>query len=272
MTKRRYPMILILLASLLMAHCSGTEEEKHDQDTSNNQDILNNEVTAKMEVTDMSSEEDMTTSQEESNEIVLVDMKGEQTGEEVMQEDSIQVDFLHEDSEHSDSMTEESKVEEMITAETIEEMIIPEYMSAESGGITFSWLIDGDDIKIKVAAPTTGWVAAGLKPSKGMLDANMLIGYVKGDVVTIRDDFAINAFSHKSDISLGGEDNIADADGSEEAGVTTISFTIPLNSGDSFDQTLTAGEKITVILAYGPNGEDNFTKKHAGVGVVEISL
>ena len=125
MTKRRYPMILILLASLLMAHCSGTEEEKHDQDTSNNQDILNNEVTAKMEVTDMSSEEDMTTSQEESNEIVLVDMKGEQTGEEVMQEDSIQVDFLHEDSEHSDSMTEESKVEEMITAETIEEMIRP---------------------------------------------------------------------------------------------------------------------------------------------------
>src|SRR5271157_4265372 len=38
--------------------------------------------------------------------------------------------------------------------------------------IQFNWLIDNDNLKIKLQAQTPGWVGIGFNPSKGMKDAN----------------------------------------------------------------------------------------------------
>jgi len=56
----------------------------------------------------------------------------------------------------------------------------------------------------------------------------------------------------------------------ESEGNTTFSFSIPLDSGDSFDQALNPGETVKVILAYG--NKDDFKTKHSYRRSVEITL
>ena len=103
-----------------------------------------------------------------------------------------------------------------------------------------------------------------------MLDANIIIGYVDQTGVYVRDDFGDSAYSHASDISSGGTDNITNITGSEEEGVTEINFSIPLDSGDTFDRVLTQGNVYPVILAYGSN--DDFDSIHTVRTSVVIEL
>lgn len=142
-----------------------------------------------------------------------------------------------------------------------EPVIEPNSVTAE--GITFEWTSDSTYLDVTLSAETTGWIALGLDPSFAMQDANFIIGYVSGDSVYIRDDYGSEANYHESDVSGGGVDNVTNKTGTEESGVTTISFTIPLVSGDSRDRPLVIGETYTILLARGPNGADNFSTQHA---------
>ena len=54
--------------------------------------------------------------------------------------------------------------------------------------------------------------------------------------------------------------------------MTTISFSIPLDSGDPLDKPLVAGKKYTLLLAHGNDGSDNFGDYHGDRGTVEITL
>lgn len=137
-------------------------------------------------------------------------------------------------------------------------------------GITLRWKIETGDLRVKVRAPTTGWIAVGFNPSQMMKDANIIIGYVSNGTATIRDDYGISTISHESDITLGGRDDVRDKAGSESTGITEISFTIPLNSGDDYDRTLLAAMRYLVILAYG--NQDNFTVQHSVRTIVQIQL
>jgi hypothetical protein len=148
----------------------------------------------------------------------------------------------------------------------------PEYSTATDKGITLKWKVEGETLKVKVSAPTTGWVAAGFDPSRMMKGANNIIGYVQEGKAEIRDDFGNGLFSHKADTELGGKDDITNRGGKEENGTTEISFTIPLNSGDDKDKPLSAEKTYKVILAAGANDADNFTSKHKKIGKVEIKL
>jgi PKD repeat protein len=147
------------------------------------------------------------------------------------------------------------------------------YKEITSQGITLKWMVDGANLKVIVSAPTLGWVSAGFNPSQdNHKDANIIIGYVKSGTVYIQDNFGTAAFVHASDVSLGGTDNVTDATGTESSGVTEIGFTIPLDSGDPYDRALTPGQSYKVILAYGPNGADNFTSQHLGATIVTIQI
>jgi hypothetical protein len=117
-------------------------------------------------------------------------------------------------------------------------------------------------LHVVLSAPTTGWVAIGFNPSRAMKDANFVIGYVKESKAFAEDDFGTGWFSHESDVSLGGKDDITGISGSEINGATELRFAIPLNSGDKFDQALSAGKSYNIILAYGAKDADNFTGKH----------
>jgi len=136
--------------------------------------------------------------------------------------------------------------------------------------ITFEWKVEGKNLHVKLRAKTLGWIGVGFNPTKIMKDANIIIAYVKDGKVTIRDDFGTKEKRHASDIELGGQDNILNAKGTEENGATSIEFSIPLDSGDIYDQKLIPGKEYKIMFAMGE--EDSFTKKHKKKTKVTITL
>jgi hypothetical protein len=138
---------------------------------------------------------------------------------------------------------------------------LPEgFSSASGGGITLQWKVEGENLRVRMAAATMGWVAVGFDPSSRMKDSNIIIGYVGNGQVFLRDDFGTGQTSHGADRDLGGSDDISAADGAEENGQTWLSFAIPLDSGDPYDRALKPGNTYTVNLAAGRN--DDFGTYH----------
>ncbi len=137
--------------------------------------------------------------------------------------------------------------------------------------MNFSWSVNGDQLAVKISAPTTGWVAVGFNPTDKMKDADIVIGYVKKGKVTIEDDFGMGATLHKSDNKIGGKENVTVVGGSEENGTTTLEFTMPLNSGDDKDTVIDPAADTVVIVAYG--GErDSFRMKHEFRDTLTVNL
>lgn len=128
--------------------------------------------------------------------------------------------------------------------------------------MTFAWTLDASNIHIKLSAKTTGWVGIGFTPDGSMLGANIIIGAVKKGKVRIQDHFGNRNRGHIPDKKQGGTNDISNAEGSEENGITTISFTMPLDSGDKFDlPAIKADGTDKIILAYGA-GRDSFKSRH----------
>jgi len=138
------------------------------------------------------------------------------------------------------------------------------------GDMSIEYEIVEGQLNITLTAPTEGWIAIGFQPSSMMKDANIIIGSVEGDTVTIDDHFGTSAFAHKRDTDLGGSLDVEAGEGSEAGGTTTFSFSIPLDSGDSYDAVLRSGDTVKVILAYAK--KDNFSTKHSYRTSAEITL
>jgi len=141
----------------------------------------------------------------------------------------------------------------------------------QAENITFSWTIQGDEIHVQLSAKTEGWVAVGFDPIDAMEGANIIIGAVKDGQVKIEDHFGDRKRGHTNDEELGGKNNVKNPAGTEEKGVTTISFTIPLNSGDKYDKPIPVDGKGKVMLAYGA-GADSFKNRHPYKVVYEINF
>lgn len=135
--------------------------------------------------------------------------------------------------------------------------------SEAATGITIHWEHDGVNMYIALESPGTGWVGIAFGPTGvGMKDANFVIGYVdaSGDLF-LEDNFGTGTFSHNTDNSLGGSDNIVSKAGSEVGGKTTIEFVFPLDSGDQYDQNFSPGGTYGFNVAYQQDADD-FTTYH----------
>ncbi len=141
--------------------------------------------------------------------------------------------------------------------------------SDSSTGITVSWTTTDNEIFVALDSPGSGWVSIGFDPDSAMKGANFIFGYVTSEATFARDEYGTGLFSHESDTSNGGTDDIIEYAGSESSG-TGLEFSIPLDSGDSKDRELTSGSSYTCLLAY--SGSDNFTTKHSKRGSITISL
>lgn len=130
--------------------------------------------------------------------------------------------------------------------------------------------IEGGRIVFKMTAETLGWISIGFEPSKVMKDADIFIGYVKGDEVVLEDHFATGFTNHKEDTTLGGTYDIEIIEGFEEGKSTTIVFSIPLNSSDKFDKPLLEGETYKLIYAIGKR--DNLKTFHFDRGIGELTI
>ena len=146
-----------------------------------------------------------------------------------------------------------------------------QYLSLETIGMRFYWLVDPDTIHCVVTAPSTGWVGIGFDPDNIMEGANFIIGYVQDDSVGyLRDDWGDTPTVHVSDVSNGGTDDLYYLGGLEQSGESIIYFTMPLNSGDAYDKSLTWGENYPLILAYG--NDDSFASMHANAGFSSFTV
>lgn len=146
------------------------------------------------------------------------------------------------------------------------------FESVTVSGVTFQWQIDGENLNVQMSAPTTGWVSVGFDPSAQMADANIIIGYVEDGEVFLRDDFGVGRVRHGADVDNGGVSNLSNVEGEEAGDVTTIRFTIPLDSGDALDTPLSAGGTHKMIFAHGPNNADDFGTYHSTRGSADVEL
>jgi len=141
-------------------------------------------------------------------------------------------------------------------------------------GVTLEWMVNDttSTLHVRITAPTSGWVAVGFDPESFMLDANLIIGYVTGNDTELRDDWGTGQVSHSADTALGGTDDATLVEGLETDTHTEIEFSIPLDSGDDYDKVLVEGTTYAVILAYGPDGADDFTTQHEYVKAISIEI
>ncbi|NOQ23269.1 MAG: hypothetical protein GQ565_11555 [Candidatus Aegiribacteria sp.] len=150
----------------------------------------------------------------------------------------------------------------------------PNGWSAKSHeGFVLKWRVQGSNLEAELKGPSTGWIAVGFAGSYMMHDSNIIIGYVSGSSVSIRDDFGIDSNTHVSDSDLqGGEQNVSDKSGSEGSGTTTIYFTIPLDSGDLYDNALSEGQSYNIVFACSADGADNFTSAYKTITNTSITI
>ena len=137
--------------------------------------------------------------------------------------------------------------------------------------MTFAWKVDGDTLHAKMSAKTKGWVGVGFNPSKKMKDANFILGYVKDGKAEVADHFGTKATGHDEDSKKGGSDDLTLVAGTEENGLTTIEFTLPMSSGDKMAGTLTADGDTILLLAYGPD-RDSMKPRHKFKKTMTVNL
>jgi hypothetical protein len=142
-------------------------------------------------------------------------------------------------------------------------------VTAEQNGFKLGIKIQGKIAKISIEAPSKGWVAVGLDPAMGMKGADFLIGFVKDGVTVVRDDFGVSPMSHASDTSQGGIDNITAFSGEEKGGVTMITFSVPVDSGDAKDGHWTPGKHVIIMAR---SDSDNFNAIHSARTKFEITI
>ncbi len=122
-------------------------------------------------------------------------------------------------------------------------------------GFTLAWRVAGPDLEVELTGLTEGWVAVGFDATLGMHDANIIVCWVSGGAFA-RDDFGVSADTHESDSSLlGGTQDVTVEEGSESGGSTTVRFTMPLDSGDTWDNVLEEGQSCNVVLARGTSDD-----------------
>lgn len=126
--------------------------------------------------------------------------------------------------------------------------------------MTLQWQVIESELEITLSAPTKGWVAIGFHPSEMMQDANFIIGYIEDETPVVRDDFGTWFSSHESDEELGGTNDVTLLSGTETENKTSLSFRLPLDSGDEYDRVIVPGEETLVLLAFGT--KDSLNSMH----------
>lgn len=137
---------------------------------------------------------------------------------------------------------------------------------------TLRWRINGSSMNVILRYPTTGWVGVGFGTTGTMQGSDIIIGYVKNGKATIVDAYGNEPNSHTNDTALGGADQLTNKVGTKINGVTEISFTMPLQSGDPDDVPLVEGHTYRVLLAHGPNGADDLFTYHGRNGRIIVNV
>ncbi len=142
--------------------------------------------------------------------------------------------------------------------------------NADYEGLKVFWASDAEYIYVALQAQTTGWISIAVQPGINMKDADMMLGFVESGKATLIDQYSSGSFGpHRPDTELGGNNDIIDYAGTEEAGRTILEFKRALVTGDSYDHPLTSGEN-KIIWAYGASDDTSFKHSKRGYGTLDL--
>jgi hypothetical protein len=116
--------------------------------------------------------------------------------------------------------------------------------------LTLYWRNDASELYMAIEGQTDGWEAVGFEPSDWMKDADMVVGSVSGENVTVQDQNCTGNYGpHLRDEELGGTSDIQAYGGKVEGGYTIIEFQRKMDTGDRFDKAFIPGQSVPIIWA-----------------------
>ena len=150
--------------------------------------------------------------------------------------------------------------------------LIPAQSMMSGNGFDLAWETREGQLIVTLTAPTTGWLAFGTDATNKMKDANIILVWVDDatGIAMGEDHFGTGMFSHRADMQLEGSQDLQVLSGTQTQEETTVVFSIPLDSGDSYDTALQRGRTYPLLLAAGKT--DNIRKKHNRVFTGEITI
>eukprot|EP01114_Cavostelium_apophysatum_P010547 TRINITY_DN2440_c0_g1_i2.p1 TRINITY_DN2440_c0_g1~~TRINITY_DN2440_c0_g1_i2.p1 ORF type:complete len:650 (-),score=146.49 TRINITY_DN2440_c0_g1_i2:24-1973(-) len=127
------------------------------------------------------------------------------------------------------------------------------------------WRIDGDEIEIGLQANVAGYLAIGFTSGKSESTADMIVGWVSDGKIYMQDYYNHDRSTIYLDEVLEGSNSILAYNGEEVDGVTSLKFRRKLNTNDSHDMAITAGN-IDVLYALSESDPADFTSvpQHSG--------
>lgn len=135
--------------------------------------------------------------------------------------------------------------------------------------VTFEWEIQGGYLRGRMSAPTTGWVTVGFNDKSQLDGTKLVMGYV-ADGKAFCEEHIADPPNHRPKTERGGHNALTAVSGTELNGVTTIDFSLELDSRDPVDIVLIPGRRYYVTLAW--SHEDDLYHHSARRTAVEISL
>jgi len=122
--------------------------------------------------------------------------------------------------------------------------------------ISFTYTIEEELLKCTLEAKTNGWIGVGFNDKNSIVNSDLLLFNIIKGKASNRDLYVKSAGNPRRDSDLGGTNTIQLISGVEKDGITSVVFSIPLNSGDPFDFEHHLNEPFWLILAY--SKEDDF--------------
>ncbi|MEM9075697.1 MAG: DOMON domain-containing protein [Bacteroidota bacterium] len=136
--------------------------------------------------------------------------------------------------------------------------------------MTVSWKFNEEIIGFTASAPYEGWVALDFNTKNDIVGSNLIMVSVSNGKVKSEDFFVIGVGNPKPVNQLGSKPQVISASGSESAGKTQISFSMPTRALDKYHLDLQKGSKIWLICAF--SMEDEFDHHSRMQEHVEVEL
>lgn len=146
----------------------------------------------------------------------------------------------------------------------------PLWKQVQQNRMLVKWRIEGNQLQCEMSAPTHGWLAVGFNTNNELAGTNLIMGAVEEEFYRVDDRYIVKAGDHRPMSSVGVQDRILQRHGIEEGGKTTITFTIPLSSSDSYHLNLAEGAPYFLLMAY--SLEDDFEHHSIMRTQIEINL
>ncbi len=122
--------------------------------------------------------------------------------------------------------------------------------TASAGGITLTWTHEGDALRCRVQAPTTGWVGVGFNEADGLSGTHLVMGAVVDGEAVVSDRTIVAPGDHRPVEAVGGASALSEVSGTERDGTTEIAFALPAATSDAWSHDLREGTTVHLLLGY----------------------